>query len=117
MSVAHPLEATVVDYQEFTGRFEAVESVYIQARVSGYLDSIHFTDGQMVAQGDLLYTIDPRPFEAASFAVDLVLDVLHRRALFAKVVPEETRRSEAELVEELVRVVVGYLGIRGGAPT
>lgn len=64
VTVAHPLQATVIDYQEFTGRFEATESVYIQARVSGYLDSIHFVDGQIVAEGDLLYTIDPRPFQA-----------------------------------------------------
>ena len=64
VTVAHPLAATVIDYQEFTGRFDALEHVDIEARVSGYLESIHFIDGQMVAEGDLLYTIDRRPFEA-----------------------------------------------------
>ncbi len=64
VTVAKPLVATVTDHQEFTGRFQAVEYVSIEARVSGYLESVHFVDGQMVQAGDLLYTIDRRPFEA-----------------------------------------------------
>src|SRR6185369_5977398 len=47
----------------YVGRFVAIDSVEIRARVSGYLDKIHFRDGQMVKQGDLLFTIDKRPFE------------------------------------------------------
>jgi RND family efflux transporter MFP subunit len=65
VTVAAPVKRTVFDYDEYVGRFVAVDSVEIRARVSGYLDSVHFTDGQMVKQGDLLFTIDKRPFENA----------------------------------------------------
>jgi len=65
VTVAEPVKRTVFDYDEYVGRFVAVDSVEIRARVSGYLDKIHFTDGQMVKQGDLLFTIDQRPFENA----------------------------------------------------
>ena len=62
MTVAKPIERTVTDQDEYVGRFVAVNSVEVRARVSGYLDEIHFRDGQMVKQGDLLFTIDKRPF-------------------------------------------------------
>jgi RND family efflux transporter MFP subunit len=65
VTVALPIKRTVFDYDEYVGRFVAVNSVEIRARVSGYLDKVHFTDGQMVKQGDLLFTIDKRPFENA----------------------------------------------------
>jgi membrane fusion protein, multidrug efflux system len=63
VTVAAPIKRSVVDQDEYVGRFVAVDSVEIRARVSGYLDRIHFTDGQMVKQGDLLFTIDRRPFQ------------------------------------------------------
>jgi RND family efflux transporter MFP subunit len=63
VTVATPVKRSVVDQDEYVGRFVAVDSVEIRARVSGYLDRIHFTDGQMVKQGDLLFTIDRRPFQ------------------------------------------------------
>jgi len=65
VTVASPTRKTVVDQDEYVGRFVAVDSVDIRARVTGYLDRVHFTDGQMVKQGDLLFTIDPRPFQTA----------------------------------------------------
>ncbi|MBV6633822.1 MAG: efflux RND transporter periplasmic adaptor subunit [Alphaproteobacteria bacterium] len=55
----------IAQWDEYTGRFHAVDEVDIRARVSGYLEEIHFTPGDVVEQGDLLFTIDPRPFEAA----------------------------------------------------
>lgn len=64
VSVAVPVRGKVTSYDEFTGRFEASEHVTVQSRVSGYLNSVHFQDGQLVKAGDLLYVIDPRPFEA-----------------------------------------------------
>src|SRR3954465_12018076 len=64
VTVAKPVKQTVTDYDEYVGRFVAVDMVEIRARVSGYLDKVHFTDGQIVKQGDLLFTIDRRPFEA-----------------------------------------------------
>ena len=63
VTVASPVQRTVVDQDEYVGRFVAVDSVEIRARLSGYLSAIHFTDGQMVKKGDLLFTIDRRPFE------------------------------------------------------
>ncbi len=63
VTVAKPVQRTVVDYDEYVGRFVAVDSVEIRSRLSGYLSAIHFTDGQMVKKGDLLFTIDRRPFE------------------------------------------------------
>jgi multidrug efflux system membrane fusion protein len=52
------------DWADFTGRLEATESVEIRARVGGYVESVHFSEGGRVAAGDLLYQIDPRPFKA-----------------------------------------------------
>lgn len=65
VQVATPLQKEVVEWAEFTGRLEAVNYVEVRSRVSGYLASLHFEDGQMVEKGDLLFVIDPRPFEAS----------------------------------------------------
>ena len=61
--VAKPIKRTVFDFDEYVGRFTAINSVEVRARVSGYLDKLHFKDGQLVKQGDLLFTIDKRPFQ------------------------------------------------------
>jgi RND family efflux transporter MFP subunit len=63
VTVAKPVKRTVFDYDEYVGRFTAINSVEVRARVSGYLDKVHFKDGQLVKQGDLLFTIDKRPFQ------------------------------------------------------
>src|SRR5580698_9095741 len=63
VTVANPVQRSVVDQDEYVGRFAAVSSVEIRSRLSGYLSEIHFQDGQMVKQGDLLFTIDRRPFQ------------------------------------------------------
>jgi RND family efflux transporter MFP subunit len=63
VTVAKPTQRDVVDYDEYVGRFVAVDSVEVRARVSGYLERVHFTDGQMVKEGMLLFTIDKRPFQ------------------------------------------------------
>lgn len=65
VTVAKPVMRDVREWDEFTGKFEATDSVEIRSRVSGYLNSVHFTDGGVVKKGDLLFVIDPRPFEAA----------------------------------------------------
>jgi len=65
VTVANPVQRTVVDQDEYVGRFVAVNSVEIRARLSGYLAEIHFQDGQFVKKGDPLFTIDRRPFEIA----------------------------------------------------
>ena len=63
VTVAKPAQRMVVDLDEYVGRFVAVNSVDIRSRLSGYLSEIHFTDGQLVKKGDLLFTIDRRPFQ------------------------------------------------------
>ena len=62
--VASPLVMRLTEWDEYTGRFEATDTVDVRARVDGYVDSIHFRDGALVAAGDLLFVIDPRPYEA-----------------------------------------------------
>src|SRR5258708_12964373 len=65
VTVAKPTSKMIADQDEYVGRFVAVESVEGRARVPGYLEAIHFQDGQMVKAGDLLFTIDRRPFQIA----------------------------------------------------
>jgi RND family efflux transporter MFP subunit len=65
VTVDKPIQRTIVDQDEYVGRFVAIDSVEVRARVSGYLENVHFEDGQIVKQGDLLFTIDPRPFQNA----------------------------------------------------
>ena len=62
VTVSRPLQKTISEWDEYTGRFEALATVDVRARVSGFIDSIHFKDGQIVKQGDLLFVIDPRPY-------------------------------------------------------
>jgi len=57
ITVSQPLKKQIVEWQEFTGQFAPVEYVELRARVGGYLTEIHFTDGQIVNKGDLLFVI------------------------------------------------------------
>jgi membrane fusion protein, multidrug efflux system len=70
VTVAQPTKRTVTDWDEFTGRFEAVEEVQVRARVGGFVSSVQFRDGAFVKTGDLLYVIDARPFEAIAEQAD-----------------------------------------------
>src|SRR5688572_11595957 len=63
VTVSKPLQREIIEWDEYTGRFEAVEAVDVRARVSGYLTELHFKDGQAVNKGDLLFVLDARPFE------------------------------------------------------
>ncbi|MEN3975791.1 efflux RND transporter periplasmic adaptor subunit [Emcibacter sp. SYSU 3D8] len=65
VSVAKPLVRETVEWDEYTGRFQATEDVDVRARVSGYLSSINFADGETVKKGALLFVIDQRPFRIA----------------------------------------------------
>src|ERR1700693_3303868 len=65
VTVAKAVEKEVVNYQEYTGNTAAVSSVDIRARVSGYLEKVSFQEGAIVKAGDLLFVIDPRPYQAA----------------------------------------------------
>jgi RND family efflux transporter MFP subunit len=65
VTVAKPVVKNIVEWDDFTGRFEAMEDVAIRSRVTGYLEQVHFQDGALVQKGDLLFSIDPRSFDAA----------------------------------------------------
>jgi RND family efflux transporter MFP subunit len=65
VTVSHPLQKSITEWDEYTGRFTALETVEIRARVSGFIDSVNFKEGQIVKQGDLLFVIDQRPYQIA----------------------------------------------------
>ena len=88
---ARPTVKVITEWDEYTGRFTAVESVQIRARVSGYLTRIHFRDGQMVKEGDLLFTIDRRPFELAQASADAEVKAAESALDFAR---QELSRAE-----------------------
>src|SRR6201997_208594 len=84
VTVAQPVKRTVTDWDEFTGRFEAVEEVQVRARVGGYVTNVEFKDGDMVHAGDLLYVIDSRPFEAVAEEADGQLSDARAKVELAK---------------------------------
>jgi multidrug efflux system membrane fusion protein len=84
VTVAQPIKRTVTDWDEFTGRFEAVEEVQVRARVGGFVTSVEFRDGAFVGTGDLLYVIDARPFEAVAQQADGQLADARAKAELAK---------------------------------
>lgn len=92
VTVAAPLAKRVTNWDEFTGRFEASEQVEVRARVSGFLDSIHFRDGDLVKAGDLLFTIDQRPYK---LAVDAARAEVARAKAQVDLNQNEVERAEA----------------------
>ncbi len=84
VTVAKPVKRAVIDQDEYVGRFVAVNSVEIRARVSGYLEQVHFKDGQIVKQGDLLFSIDKRPFQNSVDQVRAVLAQSKANLAFAE---------------------------------
>jgi RND family efflux transporter MFP subunit len=90
VTVAKPLVKEMEEWSDFTGQFEARESVEVRARVSGYLESVNFTDGQLVKKGDLLFVIEPRPFELALETATAQLAQTEAQLELAKVQLERT---------------------------
>ena len=72
VEVASPQTKTIALKETYTGRFTPVEEVTLQARVSGYLESVHFKEGQKINKGDLMFRIDPRVFDAAKTRAEAV---------------------------------------------
>ena len=94
VTVAKPEQRKIVEWDQYTGRLEAKETVEIRPRVSGWLDSIHFVEGKDVKEGDLLFTIDPRPYRMAADRAD---------AEFLRTQSRETQtQSEFARVKKLV---------------
>ncbi len=90
VTVAKPVAKRITQWDEFSGRFEAVESVDVRPRVSGFIDKIHFKDGQLVEAGDLLFTIDKRPFD---IAVESAKAEIQRREAEVKLQISEVERA------------------------
>ncbi len=91
VQVSAPLAKRVTNWDEYTGRFEASEQVEIRARVSGFLDSLHFRDGDLVKKGDLLFTIDPRPYR---LSVDVSRADVARAKAQVELAQNEVERAE-----------------------
>ncbi|MBQ0820920.1 efflux RND transporter periplasmic adaptor subunit [Microvirga sp. HBU67558] len=95
VTVAKPVVKDIVERTDFIGRFEAVDQVDIRARVSGYLDKVHFHDGSLVRAGDILFTIDPRPYRNALEQAKATVTSAQVRLEFAQ--------SDLERAEQLRR--------------
>lgn len=94
VSVIQPVVREVVEWDEYIGRLESPETVEVRARVSGYLDKVHFKEGKEVKKGDLLFTIDPRPYQA---------DFDRAQAEFERAQSQaELAKSEAERAKRLI---------------
>ncbi|WP_404813324.1 efflux RND transporter periplasmic adaptor subunit [Halomonas elongata] len=95
VSVAEVVVKDVNFWDEFTGRIDAVDEVELRPRVSGYLDEIHYSEGQTVEKGEVLFTIDPRPYQADLARAEAELERARARA--------ELTRSEAARAETLAQ--------------
>jgi len=84
VAVARPVKKVVAPTDTFTGRFAAVDEVEVRSRVSGYLDSAHFQEGQLVEKGDLLFRIDPRLFDAAMASAEAQVKQAEARLALAE---------------------------------
>ena len=84
VTVANPTKKITTDWDEFTGRFDAVEQVQIRARVTGFVTRVAFTDGAIVKTGDLLYEIDPRQYQAAAEQAQGLLDDAQAKVVLAQ---------------------------------
>ena len=92
VSVAAVLEQPVTEWDDFSGRIEAIERVEIRPRVAGTIDAVHFQEGQIVRQGDLLFTIDPRPYQAELARAEAAQAGAVARLALAKTELDRTRR-------------------------
>ena len=99
VSVASALERKVSEWDEFTGRLEAVESVQLRPRVSGYIESVNFSEGSIVNKGDLLFVIDQRPYRAT---LDKAQAELNRATARADLARTDVTRSEKLLAIKAV---------------
>lgn len=84
VTVANPTKKITTDWDEFTGRFDAIEQVQIRARVTGFVTKVAFTDGAVVKAGDLLYEIDPRQYQAAAEQAQGQLDDAKAKVVLAE---------------------------------
>ena len=91
VTIAHPLSEHITTWDEYSGRFVAVKSVEVRPRVSGFIDKVNFIDGAIVKAGDLLFTIDQRPF---AIAVESAKAEVARAAAQVKVTAADVERAK-----------------------
>ena len=96
VTVAAVPERDITEWDEFTGRLEAVDAVEIRPRVSGYIERVAFAEGKEVRKGDVLFEIDPRPYQAALDRAEAQLEQARTRSELAA---RESERAQ-RLVEE-----------------
>lgn len=117
VTVAKPIVRRVIDWDEFTGRLASPESVEVRARVSGYLDTVHFKEGAEVNAGDLLCTIDPRPYQAIVQRMEAQVSSAKSRADLAEteaknaVSLKNTQAISAEEYERRVKSAADASGV------
>jgi membrane fusion protein, multidrug efflux system len=99
VTVAHVISRTVTEWDEFTGRLQAVDTVDVRPRVSGYVAAVRFEEGAIVRRGDLLFQIDPRPFQAE---VDRLRAELARTQATAQRAKSELRRADRLSAENAI---------------
>lgn len=99
VSVSPAVQRQVIDSEEFSGRLEATDYVELRPQVAGRIDKVHFADGAMVRKGTLLFSIDPRPFEAEVARAEAQLAAVQSRFELASA---ELRRAEGLLKQEAV---------------
>ncbi|MCW9705549.1 efflux RND transporter periplasmic adaptor subunit [Fodinibius salsisoli] len=104
VTVSAPLEEAVTQYDEFTGRFRAVERVEVRARVDGYLEEIKFEDGQLIEKGDVLFVIDQRPYKIALEQAQADLESAQTRLELAQKELERAQnlRASGAVSQELI---------------
>src|SRR6266851_6031540 len=94
VTVVQPIAREIVEWDDYIGRLEAPETVEVRARVSGYLDKVHFKEGKEVKKGDLLFTIDPRPYQA---------EYDHADAEYERAVSQsELAKNDADRAQKLI---------------
>ena len=121
VTVSPPVQKNVTEWDEYTGQFAAVDYVEIRARVSGYLTEIHFTDGQIVKKGDLLFVIDPRPYEielqqaqAQLATAEATLDLANRQLARAASLREKDFVAQSTYDERLQTMKAATASVETG---
>jgi RND family efflux transporter MFP subunit len=114
VTVATPLVRHLAEYDEFTGRFEPVQRVEIRARVSGYVQQIEFDDGDLVEPGQILFIIDPRPYEAAFDRAQAQLDQARTAQLVSTAAQAKATldQRDAELLSARAAVETNTAAVR-----
>jgi RND family efflux transporter MFP subunit len=106
VEIAPPLKKKIIEWHEYTGRFQAIHEVDIRSRVTGYLNAIQFKDGQLVRKGDILFIIDPRPFQYALAGAQARYDLAQKQYERASKLKKESFISQEVIDQRLQEMKV-----------